>query len=389
MKITGLETFLVKIPLNESYREVGPMSSEREPVLKTTVDFALARVLTDEGFAGIGAQVWGVSPEWCRLTVRIMRPFLVNQIVEPFNVRHFSKYFNCVGPFDALHPAPYGIEMALWDLVGKKAGLPLYKMFGALQDKVEAYCTTQEVYPQWTPEEFAEFAKKIRKVGFRAMKPHIGWRHIPDTKYILEVVSALREEMGDEFEIIVDVNQAFVPQPAFTLSEAVKLARALEKYNVLWLEEPMLHLRNPEMGAELCRAVDLPIAGGSHIVGWQGFKTVMQTGCLDIVTPEVQYCGGISEMRKIYFLSEVYGKQCIPHGLSNGITHAATMQVAGCTLTPWVEYKYQPPFLTNEVRDGVLREVSHVDGEGYCHVPQGPGLGIELDQNRVEEYRVK
>lgn len=293
-----------------------------------------------------------------------------------------------MGPFDALNPPPYGIEIALWDLVGKKADLPIHKMFGALQDKVKAYCTTMEVSPQWSPEQYVDFAKKVRKIGFRAMKPHIGWRRIPDTKYILSVVGALREEFGDKMDIIIDVNQAFVPRPAFTLYEAVKLSRALEKYDVLWLEEPMLHLRNPELGAELCRQVDIPIGGGSHIVGWQNFKTVMQNGSLDIITPEVQFCGGISEMRKVYMVCEIYGKQCVPHGLSNGITHAATMQVAGCTQVPFVEYKFQPPNLTNEVRDGILRTVTHVDSEGYAHVPQGPGLGIEIDEDKLAKCRV-
>jgi L-alanine-DL-glutamate epimerase-like enolase superfamily enzyme len=388
LKIIGLEVFRVQVPLNESYMEVGPIHPEQEPVLKTSADFALARVSTDEGLVGVGAQVWGTSSEWCRLTERTMKPFLVNEIVEPWNVGRFAMYFNCIGPFEALNPAPYSIEMALWDLLGKKAGLPIYRMLGALQDKVKAYCTSQEVYPQWSPEEYVEFGRKIRRAGFRAMKPHMGWRKIPDTKYILEVVSALREGLGDEMGIIVDVNQAFVPRPAFTLPEAVKLARALEKFDVLWLEEPMLHLRSPEVGAELCRQVDLPIGGGSHISGWQNFKTVMQSGSLDVITPEIQFSGGITEMRKIHMLCEVYGKQCAPHGLSNGITHAATMQVAGCTTVQWVEYKYQPPNLTDEVRDGVLKTVSHIDREGYSHVPTGPGLGIELDEDKLAKYRL-
>jgi L-alanine-DL-glutamate epimerase-like enolase superfamily enzyme len=317
-----------------------------------------------------------------------MKAFLIQEIVEPYFVERFSRYFHSIPLGLEYTPHPNCIEIALWDLIGKEAELPLYKLLGACQERVRAYCTTDELYPLWAPEEYVDFARKILKVGFTAIKPHIGWRQIPDTARILRVIKALRDELGEKIDIIIDVNQAFIPCPAFTLYEAIKFAKALEQYNVLWLEEPLLHLHNPEMGTALCNAVDLPIAGGSHIIGWQNFKTVLQQGSLDVVLPDIQCCGGLSEMRKIALLSESYGKQCWPHGSIDGVTYAATMQVVGSTMMPWMEYKYQPPFLTDEVRDAVLTKTSHLDAEGYSHVPQEPGIGVTLNENKVEEYTV-
>ena len=367
---------------------VSPMHPERNPVVRETYNFALAEVYTDEDLVGIGSQIWGVSPRWCRMMEETMKPFLRNEIVEPFYVENLSRHFHSIPLGLEVSPHPDCIEIALWDLIGKRAKLPIYKLLGACQDKVKAYCTIDEIYPLWTPDEYVDFARHILKKGFKALKPHIGWRQIPDTTRILEIVEALKGDLGDKMDVIIDVNQAFHPRPAFTLYEAVKFARALERYNVLWLEEPMIHLHNPEMGAELCRAVDLPIAGGSHIIGWQNFKTVLQRGSLDIVLPDIQCCGGISEMRKIALLSEAYGKQCWPHGSIDGVTYAATMQVVGSTLMPWMEYKYQPPFLTDEVRDAVLTKTHHLDREGYAHVPQAPGIGVEMDMDKIEAYTV-
>lgn len=124
------------------------------------------------------------------------------------------------------------------------------------------------------------------------------------------------------------------------------------------------------------------------MAGWQSFETVLEKGALDIVEPDVQYAGGISELKKIAFLAEVHGRRCIPHFWGPGLALAATLQVIGSIDSPYVEYNFHPPAWVPEVRDAMLKTPIMVDKEGYVKIPDGPGLGVELNEENVERYTV-
>lgn len=125
-------------------------------------------------------------------------------------------------------------------------------------------------------------------------------------------MKSIRNDLGDKIEFMIDVMQAWVPHP-YDFYSALKLARGLEENNVIWLEEPLPHYNNPELSARLCQSVNIEIAGGVAMSGWPAYKHLLEKGAPDIVQPDVQYAGGISEVRKIAFLAEAYGKRCIPH----------------------------------------------------------------------------
>jgi D-galactarolactone cycloisomerase len=163
-------------------------------------------------------------------------------------------------------------------------------------------------------------------------------------------------------------------------------ARGLEKYEVLWLEEPLPHFNNLDLGAKLCHAVDIPIAGGGALFGYHTYKTVMEKNALDIVQPDVMHAGGILEVRRIAFLAESYGKLCVPHFWGTGVGLAATLQVIGSTNIPWVEYCYHPPAFDYCSRDAMLTEPIKIDKDGYVEIPKKPGLGVELNDKFVEDH---
>lgn len=388
MKITDVKVYFLTMPFPKELICADTFSKGA----KKDFSWYLVKVFTDEGIVGIGGQgVYdpNMSPGWTNFIEKSVKPFLIKEIVDPLFIEKFSKYINLQAPGTYPTPRPCCVEMALWDILGKKANLPIYKILGATKNKVKAYASLLEPYPLLTPKEWAKFVKDTYEVGFKAVKLHIGaiWgQEAP--KNILDVVEAVRNELGDDIEIMIDVMKAWHTLYPFDYNTALKLAKGLEKYNVLFLEEPLPHIHNPELCSRLCNSVDIEIAGGGAMCGWQSYKTVLEKGALDIVEPDIQFAGGISEVRKIAFLSEVYGKKCIPHFWGPGIALAATLQLIGSIDSPYVEYNFHPPAWVPEARDAMLKEPIKIDKEGYVKIPDGPGLGVELDEENIERYTV-
>jgi D-galactarolactone cycloisomerase len=379
MKITDLKAYCVEMPLNKP----GLRTVENPEMIQKSDRFTLVKLFTDEGITGIGAQ--DVAHRWwSNYLEEYVRRILIDEVIEPYNIEKFVRYFR-QEPFGTMvSPRPCCVEMALWDLIGKKSGVPIYKLLGAYQDKVKAYASVLEEYPLWKPEKWAEFTRQLFEEGFKAVKLHIGWMW-PNPDDILEVVKRIRQEVGYDLDLMVDAMQAWTPAPLYDFQHALVYARGLEKYEVGWLEEPLPHFNNLELSARLCANVDIPIAGGGAMFGYHTFKIVMEKNALDIVQPDVMHAGGILEVKRIAFLAEAYGKLCLPHFWGPGIGLAATLQVIGSTNIPWVEYCYHPPAFDYRARDAMLTEPIKIDKDGYVEVPNGPGLGVELDEEYIEK----
>lgn len=384
MEITNLKAYCVEIPLAEP----GIRIAHKDPKVVQKIErFTLVKIFTDEGIIGIGAQDVD-DPWWCNYIEKYVKPFLMNQVVEPYYIEKFVRYLRSQPFGTAVSPRPCCTEMALWDAVGKSVGLPVYKLLGAYQDKVKAYVSVLEEYPLWTAQKWARFTERFLSEGFRAIKLHIGWMW-PNPSKVLDVIKVIRDTVSDEMEIMVDAMQAWSSHPLYDFSTALKYAKGLEKYDVLWLEEPLPHFNNPELSAKLCGMVNIPIAGGGAMFGLHTYKTLLDKDALDIVQPDVMHAGGILEVRRIALLAEMYGKLCIPHFWGPGIGLAATLQVIGSTNIPWLEYCYHPPAWSVEVRDSMLRQPIRIDKNGYVEIPQKPGLGIELNEEFLEKHTVK
>ena len=386
MRITDLQVSYLEIPLSE------PLCEADIPEPATCYRVFLARIFTDEGLVGNGVQHWYFDqvefPEWGRYVERAFKPHLLNTVVDASCVEKFADHIRSQAFGIGVSPRPCCVEMALWDVLGKEAGKPIYKMWGAFQERVKAYASVLEPYPLWTEVEWVDFVKRIYKEGFRAVKLHIGWKW-KDPARVVDVVAAIRDALGSKLEIMIDAMQGWTTTPLYDLQTAIQYARSLEKYDVRWLEEPLPHFNNPELSSRLCDAVDLDIAGGGAMFGLHTFKTVLEKGALDIVQPDVQFAGGLLETKRIALLAKDYGRLCIPHCWGSGYAVAATLQVLGTTDIPYIEYPYHPPSWTVEARDCLLQEPIKIDENGYVKVPQRPGIGVELNEDNVQRYLKK
>jgi len=383
LKITNLETYFLQIPFPKEFQNAAYQKPSK------FLSLFMVKVYTDEGIIGIGGQRGypEMAKGWVNYVDKIIKPYLVNDIIDPLFIEKFSQYLTLQSPGICLTPRPCCIEMALWDILGKKANLPIYKLLGAKKNIVKAYASMLEPYPYFKIGEWVNFVKDICETGFKAIKLHLGARWgIEGIEEIIKIIKAIRNEFGDDLEIMLDSMKAWNSKHPYDFNSALKLARSLENCGVKLLEEPLPHFNNPELSAKLCDSVDIPIAGGGGMFGWQNYKTLLEKGALDIIQPDVQVCGGILEVKKIAFLAEIYGKSCIPHFWGPGIALAATLQVTGAIDSPYVEYNYHPPVWTTETRDAMLKESITIDREGYVKIPDKPGLGVDLNEENVRKY---
>jgi L-alanine-DL-glutamate epimerase-like enolase superfamily enzyme len=342
------------------------------------IGVTIIKILTDEGITGIaGATGFAVEVP----TFNSIKPFLIGK--DPFAVEQHIQILRNVRPHGGL---PWCIEIALWDIIGKASNLPLYKLWGGYQDKVKAYASTGELRP---PERRIEDVHRYYEEGFQAVKLRI---HYPEMKDDLKIVTEVRKAIGDKMEIMVDANQAGILvspgyNPTWSYSRAVMTARELEKLNVSWLEEP-LNRHDFKGLARLTEEVDLPIAGGEVNVGIRELKMLLDMNCYDILQPDATFSEGIFQLRLLAGVIHVDGKRFIPHTWGNGLGLVANLHLAAsipnCT---HLEYPYDPPSFAKSAYFGMFKTFPEVDKEGYVQVPQGPGLGVELDEKAIVRYK--
>lgn len=275
-----------------------------------------------------------------------------------------------------------GVDIALWDLLGKASGQPLYKLWGGAKEKVIPYASTIQLS---TPERTPLLARELLGEGWKAVKLRL---HHATLEEDVRTAEAVRGEVGDRMEIMADANQAQSPgtwQPGvrWDLTRAVETARELERLRYCWLEEPLPRYAFELLG-ELNRLVELPIAGGENNSGLHEFRWMLERGVYDILQPDSLVSGGVTELRKIGALAEAFGKHVVPHHGGGGIGTIAHLHlVAAWPHAPYVELLHDPPIGSYEHRFAIFRNPPTVDATGHMSVPQAPGLGVEIDPDLV------
>lgn len=337
---------------------------------------AIVRIFTDEGITGIGAPGYAAAANF----ERWVKPQLIGK--DPFAMEQHARILRMAG-------GCWGIEIALWDIIGKACGQPIYKLWGGYADRVPAYASFIEVR---SPERRAEDALRCREQGYRAVKLRI---HDWDVKSDVAQVAAVREATGDAMSILVDANQAQqpgTPQPApgpvWTEQRALETARELQRLGVYWLEEPLDRYDFDGL-TRLCAALDMYVAGGENNRGLHEFRWLIERDCYDILQPEALVSEGIGQLRKIAALAEMHHKLVAPHHGGGGVGLAAHLHL--CAAIPnasYLEVFDDPPCMTSDIFQWYLQEPMKVDADGYVSVPQKPGLGVEIDDEKVERYRV-
>jgi L-alanine-DL-glutamate epimerase-like enolase superfamily enzyme len=248
------------------------------------------------------------------------------------------------------------------------------------KDRVRAYASLVE---QRSPEQRAEDALRFLDLGYRAIKLRL---HAPTMKEDVAQVEAVRAAVGDRMAIMVDANQAQEPGTpgseddlVWGFDRALATCRALAPLDVTWMEEPLPRFAFDDL-RRLAAASDVPIAGGENNVGLHELRLLIDRDCYDVVQPDAAVSAGLSGLRKIAAYAELRGKPFAPHHGGSGIGVAAHLHLsATCRNSPWVELLQEPPFLPVERFQGTITRPLVPDAEGDVHLPDGPGLGIELN----------
>ena len=274
----------------------------------------------------------------------------------------FHTHATAVGAITSLALA--AIDTALWDLRCRRVGLPLWKAAGGAHARVPTY-TTEGGWLQLSIRELVDQANEAKRAGFRGAKIKVGRPHVSED---VERLAAVRSAVGGAFELMVDANQGF------TVSEAIRRARAFEPFGLAWLEEP---LPAEDLGGhvELAREAPMPIAVGESIYSSQHFREYLERDACSIVQVDVARIGGVTPWLKVAHLAETFGVAVCPHFLMELHVSLAAAVPNGA----WVEYIPQLDELTTS------RLVVH---DGCAIPPESPGLGIDWDFGAIERRAV-
>ena len=277
-----------------------------------------------------------------------------------------------------------GIDIALWDIIGKTCGKPIHKLIGgAYRTEVQSYATgLYFIDMDRLIEEAVEEAQGYVAEGFTAIKMKIG---LGSPKLDLERVRAVREAVGGEVRLMVDANHCF------TVPAAIRLGRELEKLDVEWFEEP-ISPEDLDGYVEVTRALDMAVAGGENEFTRWGFRDIVARKAMDIVQPDVCAAGGISECRKIATLAAAHGVECVPHAWGSAIGLAATLHFIAALPDQPPSFRPMPPLLEFEQCENPFRDLLTaepiVQHRGVVQIPTGAGLGIEVKREIIERYKV-
>ncbi len=373
MKITGVRVQLCHFPLPETF---SPSWLPGFPMM--TNGCAILRLQTDEGIEGVSASP--LIADEAKGLVNLLRLVLTGR--DPTQVEDVSKLLRSATR--ALGLRAWHVEPACWDLIGKAAGMPVWRLLGGAHERIRAYASTGELRE---PARRVDDVAAYREQGFTAVKLRI---RFPTIEEDVAVVRAVREAHPD-VAIMVDANQGwrvhgFAPYPEWDLARAVRTSRELAALDVTWLEEPLDQF-DYRGYAELRRSTSVPLAAGEMLSDLHGFRDMVEHRAVDILQPDAVLTGGILMARKVSAMAEAAGMGFAPHTWTNGIGLRINLQVIGSVPNAeWCEYPIDPPGWTIEARDAMLAEPTAIDAEGHVTLPETPGLGIELDEERIAAH---
>jgi galactonate dehydratase len=346
-------------------------------------NLTIVRVITDDGLEGFGEvrmlnhtdALLGYFAEAVPNHVLGHDPFDIEALFQ----RMYRNDFARAGEIALSGIAT--IEMACWDIVGKALGQPVYKLLGgAVRDRIKAYANGWYTVER-TPQEFHAAAKRVVEKGYRALKfdPFgAGFYElaIEEKHRVIELVEAVRDAVGPDIEILLEMHGRFNP------ATAIELSRELERFKPSWVEEPV----PPDNLAALKKAaekINIPVATGERMHTRYDFRELFELQAADIIQPDITHFGGILETKKLAAWADSYYVLIAPHNVGGPISTAAALHLAACT----VNFKIQEHF--NDFADSWVKEVAPGNPEvvdGYFALPQGPGLGITFNEEFAKAH---
>jgi len=359
MKITDIKTIRLRAEVPK-YGQVVSRSG-----LRTWRSTTLVQINTNEGIAGWGS-CSGNGELIEVVTSRVLKPLLIgmdptniDEIWDKAYVRAGHKEFGTRGIGVV---ALSGVDMALWDILGKVRGVPVYDLLGGkCREKVPVYATA--LYPE-EPMAVAKRARAFAEQGFHGVKIKVGF----DLAQDVEIVHAVRGEVGQDFTIMTDANQGY------TLDVALEAGRAFAREGVFWLEEP-LFVEDIAGHAMLREKGTVPIAVGENLHTHYAFEDFIVRRAVDVVQPDVARAGGVSEILKIADLAVKHNVALSFHTWGDGVALAGSLHLAAALEVSTV---MELDYTHNPLRTELLSEAPEVRS-GFMVPPDKPGLGVELN----------
>ncbi len=378
---------------------------------------AVVRIVTDQGISGYGQAE--TSKPFLKPYVLFYKDYLIGE--DPTNVERCMMKIRRLGGFKPWGSAVSAIEMALWDIAGKVAGVPVYKLLGGkIRDKVRIYNGGVNRFPRHgiEPQDYADSIKRMKDAaeGFTIIKQGIGFHsrqgsEAPDFFYgqpatsyspsnpphpnrgplkekglkrFIACVEAMKKVLGDEVGLALDCG------PGYMLSDAIRLARALEPYNLMWLEDLLTGDYTPYVMAdvykELTMSTSTPIHTGEQIYLRQNFRELIETNAVRVIGPDPADIGGIAELKWVAEYADLHSIQIAPHGIFNGLIGlAAHVQVAATMPENFIafEYPWASPAWWYEIIEGLPDPIVK---NGLIDVWDKPGLGVEFNVKAAKTH---
>lgn len=375
MKITSVETYILEHELDKSFYFSQWQYNGRL--------MCIVKITTDEGVHG-----WGEGYGPARVVksgIDHFKPLIIGKDPLQTEILWQSMFLSA---FDyarkgVLLSAISAIDIALWDLKGKILGQSISVLLGGRKrEQVRAYASGMYFSegPNLT-NRLAEEAFHYKEQGFDAMKMKVGL----GVKEDIQNVKAVREKIGTDVELMIDANHAY------SFKEAVQLSLAIEKYDISWFEEPI----SPDLYHSyhmLREKTSIPIAGGECEYLCSGFLKLFQDDCVDIVQPDICSAGGLTEVKRIASLANTFGINLVPHTWGSGIALAASLQlISNIDFSPG-RLKEPEALLELDQTENPFRENFITSGfdllNGRIKIPNGPGLGIEVEEKAIEKFRI-
>ena len=381
----------------------------------------VVRIVTNAGIDGLGQGE--TTKPYLKSHINFYNDFLIGE--DPTNVERCMLKIRRAGGFKPWGTSVSILETALWDIAGKAANLPVYKLLGGkIRDQVRCYNTATSNYV-WkadrtgnAPKDYYDWAVKIKnqEPGFSIIKVgggiHGGWTTTQQTglyyntsrsqsrstiaqsrrgplseyglKLTVERVAAIKEGLGDRIDLALDFG------PGYLLADAIRLANALEPFNLLWLEDMLTGDYYPYVHAddyvELTRSTTTPIFTGEQIYSRHHFRDLIEKNAIRVIGPDPADCGGIAELKWIAEYADIHGIAIAPHGVFNGLIGLAAHVMVGATLPEnFIAFEYPSPREAwwYEIIEGLPNPIVK---DGFVEVWDRPGLGVKFNVNEAKKY---
>src|ERR1035438_9963021 len=371
MKITNVEGIILRLPV-------------RQAVADGTQDDLLIRIETDEGIVGygevdsspeVGKAV--IDAEMSHGTCHGLREILIG--MDPFDIEQIWELMyrktNYYGRLGVVIHTMSGVDMALWDILGKASGKPVHKLLGG------SFCADVPAYASMlmpeTAQEVRESVRRYAEQGFTAVK--LGYGPLgKDVRRDVALAAAAKEAAGHDIEVMIDIGHGY------TLKKAMQAAKQFESLGIYWMEEPF----PPEAIEDyqrLCDSTSLRIAAGEQDAGRWAFRRLIWDAHLDVIQPDISRVGGLSEAKRIAYMAHEANRVCVPHAFRTGVLVAACLHlIAAISNSAFLEFSVTDSALRRELLVEPFRVV-----RGRVAVPTKPGLGIEINPETVAKYGIR